>query len=134
MKGIIRTIAIYTGSLVLLPYIIPGVRIDGNWLTFLFAGIILALLYTLLKPILKIISFPLNIATFGLFSLVINVVIFYLLTVFVPQITIHSFVFSGVSYAGFSIPKIAVNEFFSYILAALCILLITSGIKWILDY
>lgn len=56
------------------------------WKTFLLGWIILWLLNTLVKPILKILSFPLFILTFGLISLVINAVILWMLTYIINDI------------------------------------------------
>lgn len=50
------------------------------WKTFLIGWIILWLLNTIIKPILKILSFPFYILSFWLFSIVINAVLLWLLT------------------------------------------------------
>lgn len=43
-----------------------------NWLTALGAAFVLALLNMLIKPVLLLLTLPLNIMTFGLFTIVIN--------------------------------------------------------------
>ncbi len=63
----------------------------SDWRLLLIAGLILALINTFLKPILKIISAPLIILTLGLFSLVINLGLLWLLTQFLPQLEIQGF-------------------------------------------
>nr|MDD3719708.1 phage holin family protein [Candidatus Gracilibacteria bacterium] len=50
------------------------------WKTFLIGGIILGLINILVKPILKILSFPLYILSLGLIGIVINAIILGLLT------------------------------------------------------
>jgi len=54
---------------------IPGVEFSGSVEILLLAGGILGLVNFFIKPILKAISLPLRILTFGLFSLIINMVL-----------------------------------------------------------
>ncbi|AFS40075.1 MULTISPECIES: phage holin family protein [Leuconostoc] len=46
-------------------------RVD-NWMTALGAALVLAVLNTIIKPILTILTLPLTFITFGLFTIVIN--------------------------------------------------------------
>ncbi len=55
-------------------YLLPGVYVDGFGAALLVA-LVLAVLNTLVKPILVILTIPLTILTLGLFLLVINAVI-----------------------------------------------------------
>ncbi|ADG41207.1 MULTISPECIES: phage holin family protein [Leuconostoc] len=48
-------------------------RVD-NWLTALGAALVLALLNTIIKPVLTILTLPLTFLTFGLFTIVINAI------------------------------------------------------------
>src|SRR6266446_3948954 len=114
MKTITRNIAIYTFALYLLPKIIPGVHINGGFWTLVVGGFALAFMFLILRPILNIISFPVNILTLGLFSILTNVFILYLLTVFVTGISIEPFTYGKSNMLGFIAPKIAFNTFFAY--------------------
>jgi putative membrane protein len=58
--------------------IISGIHIDPLWVT-LIVGACLALVNKFIKPIINILTLPLNIITLGLFSLVINGAIFWYL-------------------------------------------------------
>ncbi|HYH46399.1 MAG TPA: phage holin family protein, partial [Thermoanaerobaculia bacterium] len=51
---------------------IPGISYSGDLLYLLFAGLVLGLVNLLVRPIVKLLSFPLIILTLGLFYLVIN--------------------------------------------------------------
>ena len=53
-----------------------------------YAGIILGLINFFVKPILNLITLPLRIITFGLFSLLINMGIVWLIEIFFPQLNI----------------------------------------------
>jgi len=91
MRFIIRILA-NSLAIYLAAYFIPGVTVAGNWKTFLICGLVLSLINMIAKPILKLISLPLIIITFGLFSLVINILTILLLTKFVHQLTISGLV------------------------------------------
>ena len=63
---------------------LPGVKVDGFEYAMLIA-FVLALLNVFVKPLLKIIAFPLNVLTFGLFNFSINFVLLMLVAYFIPQ-------------------------------------------------
>lgn len=54
---------------------IPGVFFDGSLQCLLLAGLILGLTNFFIKPILNLITLPLRMFTFGLFGIVINIAI-----------------------------------------------------------
>lgn len=54
-----------------------GIGLTAAWQMFILLGIILGLLNYFVKPILKVLSLPLEIITLGLFSLVINLGLIY---------------------------------------------------------
>jgi putative membrane protein len=130
VKGFLRNILIFTYILFVLPKIIPGVEIDGGFMTFFMGGVGLALMFGILKPILNLISIPANLLTLGLFSLVINAVILYLLTVLVSDISITKFIYPKTELGGFVIPKIAFNTFFAYMYTAIVLSGINGAMQW----
>jgi putative membrane protein len=62
---------VLTASVLLASYIIPGVYIAGLW-SALWVALFLGLINISLKPILIILTLPVNILTLGLFTFVIN--------------------------------------------------------------
>ncbi len=52
--------------------LISGISLDGDFWTILLVALIFGLVNTFIKPILKVLSFPVIILTIGLFTLVIN--------------------------------------------------------------
>ena len=132
MKSFFRNILFNAFSLFFISQFLAGVTITGGLLSYLFGGLALSLLFIFLKPILNLLALPLNIITLGMFSFLTNVIIFYLLTVFVPQISITSFDFPGLSYAGFIIPKIHFNVLFAFIITAFFQSLVVSFLSWLI--
>jgi putative membrane protein len=56
--------------------VVPGIAVAGFWTAFIVA-IVLAILNVTLGFVLKILTFPLTIVTFGFFLLVINALMFW---------------------------------------------------------
>jgi len=54
--------------------IVPGIGY-GNWHSLVVAALVLSILNSLVKPALQILSLPFVILTFGLFLLVVNVIV-----------------------------------------------------------
>ncbi|MDD2487320.1 MAG: phage holin family protein [Candidatus Gracilibacteria bacterium] len=73
-------------------YFLPDVTYSGGWKLFLIGGLVLGVLNFFVRPVLKIFGFPFIILTFGLFILVINGIILYLL-----ELIIKSLNFQGVN-------------------------------------
>lgn len=71
-------------------HIFPHVRVN-NWQTLLVAALVLGLLNAFLRPIIVLLTLPINLLSLGLFTLVINGLIFFLASRFVPGFTISSF-------------------------------------------
>lgn len=123
----------YGLGLYLLPTIVEGASISGNINTYFWGGLLLTLMNLFFRPLITIVTLPLNLATFGLFSFVTNVVLLYLLTVLMPQISIHAFAFHGATIFGIVIPHVYFNPFLAFIAAALTLSLLMTGMKWLAD-
>jgi len=132
MKSFFRNVLFNSFSIFLLSQLLPGVKVIGGLPTFFVGGIALTLLLVLLRPVLNILTLPLNLVTLGMFSFLTNVIIFYLLTVFVTGISITSFTFPGASYAGFVIPSIYLNTLFAFILVSFLQSVIVSFLSWLI--
>lgn len=63
-------------AVIIAAWLLPGVDINGNnYITALVVAAVLALLDSIVKPILIILTIPITIVTLGLFLLVINAII-----------------------------------------------------------
>ncbi|MCL4387286.1 phage holin family protein [Patescibacteria group bacterium] len=131
MKSLLRSVVINSLCLFFISQIIGGLIVKGGFGSYLFGGLALALLFLILKPILSLLSVPLNIITLGFFSVFTNIIIFYLLTVFVPAISISAFMFQGYVYAGFVIPKLFFNSLFAFAIVAFLQSIFASFISWL---
>jgi len=71
MPGLLLRWLILTVAIIVTSYLINGIAVQG-FLSAFFAAAILGLLNTFFRPILLIITLPLNILSLGLFTLFIN--------------------------------------------------------------
>lgn len=94
--------------LMLIPYIVPGVEVK-NFLTALVAALILAFVNAIIKPILVVLTLPINLLTLGLFVLVINGLMFWLVSTVVKGFAITGFWPAFFAALVFSIFSIALN-------------------------
>lgn len=133
MKSLLRNTIIYAFALFATANIIEGFRVQGGFFVYVFAGLVLSLMLFILRPLLNLITMPINLITFGTFSFVSNVIILYLLTIFIPQISISAFIFKGAYFAGFAAPKIAFNIILAYIISSLVLSAIVTGIEWLMS-
>jgi putative membrane protein len=65
MSLLLGTIAVFVTA-----YILPGVKIEG-WTTALILAIVLGIINAFIRPILLLLTLPINILTLGLFTFVI---------------------------------------------------------------
>lgn len=70
---------------------IQGVAWTGDIISLLLAGLILGLLNVIVKPILKILSAPLILLTLGLFIIIINFFILWMLQRISPELVLQGF-------------------------------------------
>lgn len=76
--------------LYLLSFLFSGISFT-SFKTALIAAIVLGLVNAFIKPVLSILSLPINILTLGLFSLVINALMLYLTSNLISGFKINSF-------------------------------------------
>lgn len=63
---------------------LPGISVESFQYALLVAAV-LTLINIFIKPLLKLVTFPINLITFGLFNLIINFGILYAVSYFIPQ-------------------------------------------------
>jgi len=89
MKLLLRWV-INAGTLLLLASYLPGISVSG-WYTALITALLLGLLNALLKPILVFLTLPVNILTLGLFTFVINALLFWFVATVVKGFAVAGF-------------------------------------------
>jgi putative membrane protein len=67
IRWVINAVALFAAV-----WIVPGIDYLGDWVGILWLALIIGLLNSLVRPLLKFLTCPLIILTLGLFTLVIN--------------------------------------------------------------
>ncbi|NCN45892.1 MAG: hypothetical protein COU63_03865 [Candidatus Pacebacteria bacterium CG10_big_fil_rev_8_21_14_0_10_36_11] len=78
----------------ILSYFLPTISFS-DWTTMLIASLVMVFVQKIIKPIIKFLFLPINVVTFGLFSVVINVAMLWLVTYLVPGFEISNMIVFG---------------------------------------
>ena len=70
---------------------VPGITADG-WTTLLIAGLLLGLVNAVVKPIVVILTLPITILTLGLFLLVVNGAMLWMVALFLDGLVVNGLV------------------------------------------
>jgi putative membrane protein len=81
---------IYAVAIVITAYLLPGVRLSGFFAA-LVTALVLGLVNTFIRPLLLLLTLPLNILTLGLLTFVINALLILLTSSLVPGFTVTGF-------------------------------------------
>src|SRR5271154_4711895 len=87
---LITKLAINALALVVVTSIFKGIRLDNNQ-ALVAAAVVLALVNTYLRPLVVILTLPINILTLGLFTLVINGAMLELVSWLIPAFHVEGF-------------------------------------------
>ena len=108
VKILINAIAVYVAVLVVPQISFPAadalLKLQGNWWQVIVVAVILALINTYVKPILKALSFPITLLTLGLFAFILNAVLL-LAVAFIADLVSIKFMIGGFP-PGFSVDTV----------------------------
>lgn len=90
MIQVLLTLVISTIAVFVTANILPGVRIEG-WTTALIVAIVLGIVNAFIRPLLFILTLPINILTLGLFTFVIIGLLVMLVSAIVPGFHVDGF-------------------------------------------
>jgi putative membrane protein len=124
---LINSVTLYIVSLV-----ISGMSFKNGLSTVVMAGIGLTVASLIVKPIINLLLLPINLITFGLFRWVGYAAALYIVTLVVP-----GFLFTGLSFAGFSsslisIPAFSLTGLVAFIVFSFIISITSSLLDWLL--
>lgn len=71
--------------------LVPGIEVQGGWPTIFLVALVWSVITMVIKPVLTILTLPITLITFGLFSLILNALLFWAVTIVVPGFIITSF-------------------------------------------
>lgn len=89
-SDIIRNLVVNTLSVFAVSYILSGVHVD-SFITAIIVAVVLSVFNVTLKPFLILITIPVTLFSFGLFLLVINVLVLYAAAALIQGFDIDGF-------------------------------------------
>jgi len=78
-------------AILIIAYLLPKVIGVDSWLAALVAAFLLGVVNTFIRPLLILLTFPLTVVTFGIFLLVINGLLLWLVSAVVPGFHVNGF-------------------------------------------
>ncbi len=88
MKLILKFLII-AGAIFLIASYVPGIVIEGGWMTVALVTLVWSLIALVVKPVLSIVTLPLTFLTLGLFSFVLNALLFVAMEYVVPGFSVE---------------------------------------------
>jgi len=82
---------LFSALVYVLPYIIPDIVVSAfGWA--LLAALVLGLINMLIKPVVKLLTLPVNLLTLGIFGVIVNALLFWGASVVVPGFDVNTFI------------------------------------------
>jgi putative membrane protein len=122
VKILINAVGVYVAVLVVPQIVFPAaddlLKLQGNWWQVIVLAVILALINSYLKPILKMLSFPITLLTMGLFAFILNAALL-LLAAFIADMINIDFTIGGFP------PKFTADSFVGALIGSVVISLVS---------
>ena len=90
MKGIVIRWLVLTAAIMFASYVLDGIQVKG-FFTALLAAAILGILNAFFRPILIILTLPINILSLGLFTFIINAMLLKMASGVIPGFEVYGF-------------------------------------------
>lgn len=85
LRWVVNTLAVMLAA-----YLVPGVYVQNFW-SALITALVMGLINAIIRPLVVLLTLPVNIITLGLFTLVINALMFWLAAYLVPGFDVYGF-------------------------------------------
>ena len=132
MKKILKLTLLFTFSLITANQIWGNLSFGSIPSSIIKAAFILSIFEIILKPILKIILFPINLLTLGLFRIVIDTLGLYLAVFLFSDFKLYDIHTLPTNWWGLSIPAFNFVNFFTYLVTSVTIGLILNFFNFII--
>src|SRR3989338_2236103 len=78
-------------AVMLAAYLVPGITVSGLY-TALWVALVLGIINAIIRPILLLLTLPINLLTLGLFTFVLNGLLFWFVAGFIEGVEVTGFV------------------------------------------
>ena len=131
MKKILRIFLYTLFSFYLTSLLIKGFVFTAGFKSLVYSAVVFTLINIFIKPLIKLLTLPLNFLSLGLFSWLVNIFLLYLLTIIFPEIKITPWVFNRFSAFGFVIPQIKFTIFYTLVLVSFLFSFSINFLNWL---
>ncbi|MDA8124780.1 MAG: phage holin family protein [Deltaproteobacteria bacterium] len=90
MRGVLIRWLILTAAVLIASWALDGIQVDGL-LPAILAAATLGILNAFLRPLLILLTLPVNILTLGLFTFIINALLLQIVSSLIPGFAVHGF-------------------------------------------
>lgn len=134
LRLLLRSIAINLASIYIVAQILSGIIIYvGGYKTLLMAAVVISIVNLLVRPIINLLLLPIHLVTLGVFRWIANLVTLYIVTLVVPNLQIHAFVFPGINLQYVIIPSLHFSAFGAFLVSTLILTITFHLIYWLLQ-
>jgi len=112
MKGVLVRWLVLTAAIIVASYLLDGIQVKGFFSAF-FAAAILGVLNAFFRPILIILTLPINILTLGLFTFIINALLLKMASGVISGFDVQGFWAAVLGSVIISVVSWALNSFIS---------------------
>lgn len=102
---------ILSGTVYLLPELIPDIVVDDFWVAIITAAVI-AIVNMVIKPVVQLLTLPVNFLTLGLFGVIVNALLFWGVSSLIPGFVVHTFLAALLGSVVMSLARWVVVEIF----------------------
>ena len=111
MKTILRFLGT-AAAVYLTVYIVPGITISGGWTTTLLVALVWSVITMVIRPVLSLLTLPITILTLGIFSFILNGLLFWAMTLIVHGFEVAGFIPALIGAIVLSILSWLINKIF----------------------
>lgn len=132
MKKILKLTLLFTFSLITANQIWGNIFFESIPLSIIKTALILSIFEIILKPILKIVLFPINLITLGLFRIIIDTLGLYIAVFLFSDFKILDIHTLATNWWGIAIPPFNFVNFFTYLVTSVTIGIILNFFNFII--
>lgn len=109
MLGMIFRWVLFAFALMFVAWAVPGINIAG-FMPALWAALVIGIINVFIKPVLILLTLPINLLTLGLFTFVINALLFWLVSSIVSGFVVAGFMAALLGSILFSLISLLINK------------------------
>jgi len=109
MLGLVIRWMLFALALLFIAWIVPGISL-ASFMTAMWAALVIGLVNIFIRPVLLILTLPLNLLTLGLFTFIINALMFWLVASFVEGFMVSGFLAALIGSIILSVLSMFIND------------------------